>query len=66
HKLDSKELKVQHKTRTSFCVGGDAIMLSMITQTIEAKDGITHQNSIYLLEELRMFMIFKTHLYESS
>ena len=41
HKLDSKEIKVQHKTWKSLC-WGKTWMLPMITQIIEGKDGISH------------------------
>ena len=41
HKLDSKEIKVQHKTRTSLC-WREAIKWPMIKQIIKGKDGISH------------------------
>ena len=41
HKLDSKEIKVQHKNE-QVCVEWKAIKWSMIKQIIEGKDGISH------------------------
>ena len=59
--LDGRELKVQHRTRTS-CVGGKAIKWSMIIQFIEARMVFLIMSSIDNLEELIRLMMITTHL----
>ena len=61
--LDSKELKVQRKTRTSFVLGGKSIILLMLTQIIEgASMEFLIRNSMYISEEVKMLTMITTHL----
>ena len=60
HKLDGKEIKIQHKTWTSLC-WGKARMLLMIMQTIEGKGWYFSSRILTdILEELKMLMVITT------